>query len=205
VPRSINPQINATVILENVRENDRLRFELRDQAWLQESHLGGFGPRDVASASLPVEDFDGWMELRPVVELPNNGWPVMQLTVKVRPSTSWPSEGFAGDRVALFEVDAGQAISADPLDHADFLPTAPVLEPFGVPQHGDAAGYRGFGVAAADALNRGCGVAAASSSTEDFRWQTFHIDPRAWTFAKKGELCQLLARMSMRPPVVSSR
>ena len=167
---------------------------------MQESHLGGYGPQDVASASLAVEDFDGWMELRPVVELPNNGWPVMQLTVKLRESTPWPSEGFAGDRVALFEVDAGQAVLMDPVDQAAFLPTAPAVPAERNRVPGDAES-RGFGVAA-DQWGAGVGAAAASSSTEDFRWQTFHIDPRAWTFAKKGELCQLLLMMSMRPPVV---
>ena len=99
--------------------------------------------------------------------------------------------------MALFEVDPGQAISVAPVEPLAFIPTA-LAEPqqeqpgHGVPRCGDGVGLR-------DSL------VAASSSTEDFRWQTFHIDPRAWTFAKKGELCQLLARMSMRPPVVSSR
>ena len=100
----VNPVFNtANIIVQDLASYDRLGFVVRDIGLLQETHLGGFGPQTVASASMPVEDFSGWLELSPAVDVPGNGGPVMLLEVKVREATTWPSEGSVADRVGVFE------------------------------------------------------------------------------------------------------
>jgi len=232
VARQINPQINCTLILEDLGADDRISFTVKDQAWLQESHIGGFGPQHVAFSSLPLQDFDGWVELRPAVEVPSNGWPVMQLEVKVRPATAWPSEGFASDRMAFFQIDPSQATASAPAELAvepepeqrgdgvsASTPKGPELlqrgqerqqelqqqqrgpEPQQEPQQQQQQQQQQQRRPEPQPQQRGDGV--SEDGWPDFRWQTFYIDPRAWTFAKKGELLGLLKMMSMRSLAVS--
>ena len=100
----MNPVFNtANIIVQDLASYDRLGFVVRDIGLLQEAHLGGFGPQTVASGSMAVEDFSGWLELSPAVDVPGNGGPVMLLEVKVREATTWPSEGSVADRVGVFE------------------------------------------------------------------------------------------------------
>ena len=102
VPRVVNPVFQTTIVLEDMVEHDRLVIKLRDVGVLREAHIGGFGPRDVAVTSVPLRDFAGWLELTPEVEVAGNGGPVMFLDVKVRPTSGWPGEGFAADRLGVF-------------------------------------------------------------------------------------------------------
>ena len=53
VARVVNPIFNTTFIVEGLAESDRLGFVVRDIGLLQEVHMGGFGPRNVASGSVP--------------------------------------------------------------------------------------------------------------------------------------------------------
>ena len=200
VPRSINAAFNQTLIIEDLSETDRLKIIVTDVGLLQEAHLGGFGPQQVAKSSLALEDFSGWLEMEPVVEVPNNGWPVLQIELKIREAASWPSKGFASDRAAIFKSDARQALSGE-------MPSAPPPDAGDDPHIGDAeteAEFRRLG----DSDNESGNLTpdprptpSASSSMPnwpDFRWQVFHVDPKAWTFAQKGELLELLETMSMR-------
>ena len=103
IPRVINPIFKNNVILEDVGKEERISISLRDIGLLQESHVGGFGPQTICSTSLAAEDFSGWVEMRPQLEVPGNGWPLLKVEVKVRGTGPWPGEGFAADRAMLFE------------------------------------------------------------------------------------------------------
>ena len=95
MPRVVNPVFQTTIVLEDMVEHDRLVIKVRDVGMLQEAHIGGFGPRDVAGTSVPLRDFAGWLELTPEVEVAGNGGPVMCLVITVRPT------GFDADRLGV--------------------------------------------------------------------------------------------------------
>jgi len=128
VPRTVNPLFHAMVIVEDMADQDRLQFTVRDIGLLQESHMGGFGPRDIASISVPLQDFAGWLELTPLQEVPGNGGPVMLVDIKVRKTSAWPGEGFAADRLGLFGGGDGIGGSGSQA-LAGFEPNAPAEEP----------------------------------------------------------------------------
>ena len=107
VGRNVNPIFNATLIVEDLAIHDRLRFVVRDIGLLHEVHAGGFGPRNVASGSVPAEDFEGWLELTPEAHVPDNGGPLMLLEVRIREASAWPGESTIADRVGVFEGVVG--------------------------------------------------------------------------------------------------
>ena len=81
-----------------------MRVVLRDIGLLTQSHAGGvFGPQDIATASLGVVDFAGWVEMGPSAEVAWNGGPVILVEVKVCETGVWPGAGFAADLVDVFE------------------------------------------------------------------------------------------------------
>ena len=211
VPRAVNPQINGTIIAEDLNADDRLKFTVRDIGILQDQHMGGFGPKDVASASLPLEDWAGWLELTPEVDVPANGGPVMHVELKVRETGMWPSSGFAADRLGLFQPspETQQALEG-------FMSTAQTPSPrsFGVPASGaglpaglmPTAPSRSTDVPASEEG----GVDSSGNETPlppsplsprpagDLRWQTFCVPEATWSFYKRGQMEEMLLGMSRR-------
>ena len=166
VGRNVNPIFNATLIVEDLAIHDRLRFVVRDIGLLQEVHAGGFGPRNVASGSVPAEeDFKGWLELTPEAHVPdNNGGPLMLLEVRIREASAWPGESTVADRVGVFEgvvggesgcgsvgggessgggVSCGGGISEQALRGGGFMPAPPCAPPSMEPEPEE---YRSCGV-----------------------------------------------------------
>ena len=110
VPREINPFLNCSIMMEEVSKDDRLSVAIRDIGMLSESHLmGTFGPKILATTSIPVEDFAGFLELQANTVVANNGNPLLQLEVKARGLSEWPLQGHAMDRTSLF----GRAVESD--------------------------------------------------------------------------------------------
>ena len=163
VGRNVNPIFNATFIVEDLAIHDRLRFVVRDIGLLQNEHVGGFGPRNVASGSVPAEDYKGWLELTPEAHVPGNGGPVMLLEVRIREASAWPGVGAVADRVGVFEgvvggesgcgsvgggessgggVSCGGGISEQAL-RGGFMPAPPCAPP---PVEPEPEEYRGHGV-----------------------------------------------------------
>lgn len=138
VPREINPMLNCSIMMEEVSKDDRLSVAIRDIGMLAESHLmGTFGPKILATASIPVEDFAGFLELQANSVIANNGNPLLQLEVKARELSEWPLQGHAMDRTSLLgtgvESDlSSSACSGGPQPSAPPLvlqPTEPSPEP----------------------------------------------------------------------------
>ena len=192
MPRAVNPQINSTIIAEDLNADDRLMFTVRDIGLLQDQHMGGFGPKDVASAPLPVEDFAGWLELMPAVDVPANGGPVMHVELKVRETGMWPSSGFAADRLGLFQPPPetqqalGGFMSTASCD-AELMPTAPS------PSIGVPASEEGGVIDSCNETHP-----AGDLRWPDLRWQTFCVPEATWSFYKKGQMEELLIGMSQR-------
>lgn len=84
--REVNPIWNSTMTLVDLQESDRLHVVLKDTGMFRESYLGGaIGPRVLASTSLGVgDDFEGFLELTPEAAIPNNGRPVLQVSVRFK-------------------------------------------------------------------------------------------------------------------------
>ena len=137
VPRVLNPIFNATLVFESLSEEGRLQIVLRDTGLLHEAHVGGFGPRVIATTSLPMADFAGWIELTPMSDIPNNGGPVMLLDMKVRAMTPWPAEGFVASVRQAFQTEQEPEASAPPPPNEEEVDVTGKL---------DQPEFRGFGV-----------------------------------------------------------
>ena len=114
VRRDVNPLINAMLIMEGMEENDRLEIRIKDFGMFAETHaLGMVGPQVLASGHLLVgQDFEGYMELKPLKWLALNGPPVLQLKVrwaKLGDATGLPSLGSTS-----LLVNAWQAMATQP-------------------------------------------------------------------------------------------
>ena len=84
VPRDINPIWKKALMLSDVTDDDRLDFRVVDVGVFAESHLGErLGPRVIASTSLPLKDFEGFVELQPYKAIPGQGSPVLEVAVRV--------------------------------------------------------------------------------------------------------------------------
>lgn len=233
IPRQVNPIWNAQVMVQGLQKFDRLQFMIKDVGLLQESHALGFGPRVVASRSVPVDqgDYNGWLELDPSDDIQHNGQPLLAVEIKfVRERNDWPTPGIVDHRISVLESQATQGLQLAPSAPAKvidgsmsmsdtMLDTGAELEPerrfdevtcggatplcVQAMQPGVAASTASTALAATPvvvAATESPGVAASSMQPwqGSLRWQTFHIDPRVYSIAKRGQLLDILKLMSDR-------
>ena len=83
VPRDINVVFNSSLVIAANCVDERLNIDLKDVAVVQESSAFGFGPRLVARVTVPLRDFDGWVDLVPAAEVGMCAPPVLQIAVRV--------------------------------------------------------------------------------------------------------------------------
>ena len=84
VQRDVNPVFNSLLVLDNVSDEDRLHFQIRDVGLIAKDRLGGLlGPRTIANATLAVgQSFEGFLELSPERQIPGNGPPLLEVKVR---------------------------------------------------------------------------------------------------------------------------
>ena len=206
----MNPVFNALLVLENVTDEDRLHFQIRDTGLVAMDRLGGLlGPRIIANTSLAVgPSYEGYLELSPEKHIPGNGPPLLE--VKVRFSlvptvdVGLPSVGNTGVLVDAWSSGVpGAGPSTFQALHFDVQPSAPAAEEFdmssgsGVPVSG-AAASGGSGVPAS-------GAEASSGSREVPVYgvpgntsSVFHIDPDVFALAPPNQILAKLFDMQER-------
>ena len=83
VLRDINPVWKSTMVLMDVEPTDRILFVVKDMGVISLTRKGEFLPRVIAQAHLGVgQDFQGYLELQPCEEIPDQGSPVLQLSTR---------------------------------------------------------------------------------------------------------------------------
>jgi len=81
--RDVNPMFKSTFVLMDIDEDEMIEFVVRDVGVCAQAHIGRFGPRVVASARMRAgEDFNGYLELNPSKEIPEQGPPVLQVSTR---------------------------------------------------------------------------------------------------------------------------
>ena len=140
VSRDVNPMFKSTIVLEDIEE-EMSEFVVRDVGVCAQAHIGGFGPRVVASARMRAgEDFNGYLELNPAKEIPEQGPPVLQ--VSTRHSLLMPfgmpplgNTSVLTQMFGSFQGDLGDRGGAGPLAGQALTPSAPwpSTEPAGGP------------------------------------------------------------------------
>ena len=81
VPRDINPVWKHTFTFTQLGRGDVLRLSLRDTGLLSSEHLGGFGPKLVATATLKAkQNLDGYIEMTPIRD--GYGEPVLKVVAR---------------------------------------------------------------------------------------------------------------------------
>ena len=81
--RDVNPIWNHTVIVEKITMSDAIKFTVRDVGMVSTA-FAHLGPVDVCCCSYALSrgDFEGFLEMIPSHAVRNNGWPVLEVSIR---------------------------------------------------------------------------------------------------------------------------
>ena len=130
----MNLTLNSVVVVPNLTSAERLQLSVIDVAVVQQPALG-FGPKLLASTSISLEDdFDGWIDLTPTVDISGCGPPVLQLSVRIVKFGEVPGVGNTQALKGIF----GTAPSLELLEQPEMEPLLSLQQALsgssGVPQ-----------------------------------------------------------------------
>ena len=156
VTRDVNPIWKSMVMLQEVEDTDMIQFLVKDVGVFQDAHLGCIGPKLLASGAMKVGNFQGFLPLEPAKEIPGQGWPILEISMRhseaPSPLSELPSVGNTSLRREIFDIPTPSA-------PAGFEPE-PAPQPEAAPQtRGSAAAS---GCAAGSAAYAACAAASAA-------------------------------------------
>ena len=222
----MSPIFNSLLVLENVCDEDRLHFQIKDVGLITVDRLGGLlGPRTIANTTLAVgSSFEGFLELSPERQIPGNGPPLLEIKVRFSlvPTVDFglPCPGNTG-----FLVDAwssgvpGAGPSSSQALQLNAEPSAPAFgmsSGSGVPASGaNAAASGGVPASAAEAVPisgsgvevsgaeaaggaPASGVSGAPVSGVAKTSSVFYIDPEVFALAPCNQILAKLFDMQDR-------
>ena len=80
------------VMLQDVEATDMIQFMVKDVGMFQESHVGGIGPKLLASGSMKLCEFQGFLPLEPAKEIAGQGGPILEISMRHSPAPDILSE-----------------------------------------------------------------------------------------------------------------